>query len=426
MINVVLGKYFRSFFILSSSLILVKYLSIDHFAEFVFFNTFLLFLITLLIGPSPTLFTKYFSNPDLDYKHVINKGIQYWSLISLLGVAIFYVFLRYFDNPLTLWNSRLLFFGVLIFIVNITSILLDTIYRANKSYKISEGAKVFESIIWLSGIFILSYLNLLNIENIIILFLLRISSMLFIYLYSLKNQNLNSAQIPKKIQFFNDFSSLYFYRFFGFVLMRSNSLMLGFLSTNIQLAYYGFAFIFYQILVILPGAVSWYLLSRTNEKSFFESKDYIKVSSITYLVCFIQAVIIFMIAPFLAFYLKGDEYFESIKVIKILAIASLFQAPQFFLSSFWIYKNRYKTISILLTVIGLSNIFMNIIIIPTYGALGAAATLLFSYSIGTIIQIILLHSIKDKSFSIISLFYPKYSYLKEIYHMFYEELKSKK
>ena len=425
MIYVVLGKYFRSFFIFLSSFILVKYLSVDHFAEYVFFNTFLLFLIALLIGPSPTLFTKYFSNHDYNFRDIFRIGIKYWFSISLIGVLIFHFFVNHTENPISSWDTRLVLLGSLIFIINTASNLSDTIFRANKSFKISEGANILESIVWFSGLAALFYYNFSAVKYIIALYLLRMISILIVHLFNLKSQAFNSVSNPKKINFLNDYSSLYLYRFFGFIIMKSNILMLGFISTSSQVAYYGFAFIFYQIITILPAAISWYLLSRTNDKSFFNGKNYIKISSITLFICVIQCVLFYIFAPQLAYFIKGDEYAGAINVIRILTIGSLFQAPQFLLSAFWIFKEKYKSLSNILTTIGLFNIALNFILIPLYGAIGASIALLLSYLIITLIQLIMLYTIKDKNFTIFSLFSPKFSYLIDTYHLIYNELKTK-
>jgi len=413
MISVVLGKYFRALFMVLSSFLLVNIFSVSEFGEFIFFNSILLFLTAFLIGPSPTLFTKYFSSNKYAFKEVYQKGFRFICLSSFLAIIVYFFMINFFSNPLMLWDFKLLVLGISIFILNSISLMIDTYYRSKMFFKFSEGTKVLESILWLLGIIFLYFYDILSIKTILLLFLFRSFIVFLVFAIKLIITDTKSTATSIKIPFFSDFRSLYLHRFFSYVLQQSTQLMLGFLSSPEQLAYYGFAYIFYTILVMFPGAISWYLLSRTNDSSFFESEEYVKFTSICYFLCFIAALSIYILAPIAISWFKPDDYFESIKIVRLLAVCFIIYSPQYLLSSFWIYNKKYNTLSIITTLVGLVNIILNFLIIPNFGAYGATFTLLISFAIGTILNIILLNKTKNNAFNLLEYFLPKSSYLKE-------------
>lgn len=426
MISVVLGKYLRACFIIFSSFLLINMLSISEFGEFIFFNSILLFLTAFLVGPAPTLFTQYFSNEDYAFKDIYIKGIRFLSLSSFLAIAVYFLIIKFLKNPLIFWDIELLIIGIFIFIFNSISLIIDTFYRSKMFFKFSEGTKVIEAVIWFFGILSLYYFDLLSIKNILILFLIRSFFVLSIFSFNLIKIKKSSHKSIKKILFFSDFSSLYLNTFFAYVIQQSTQLMLGFLSNPTQLAYYGFSYIFYTILVMFPGAISWYLLSRTNDKIFFENENYIKFTSVSYFLCVVAASAIFVLAPIIISLFKGDDYFESIKIVKMLVLCFVIYSPQYLLSSFWIYHKKYNALSIITTVVGLINIILNFFIIPKFGAYGATFTLLISFTIGTILNLLLLNTLKHKEFSLAAYFLPKSSYLKEFIFTTFEYIKKNK
>ena len=81
--------------------------------------------------------------------------------------------------------------------------------------------------------------------------------------------------------------------------------------------------------------------------------------------------------------LYGDEFIKSVVILKIYIWASVFV----FISVAnhkWLVIENYKKYILLTTLLGMGiNIVCNIILIPLYGATGAAVATLISYGIGS-------------------------------------------
>lgn len=104
------------------------------------------------------------------------------------------------------------------------------------------------------------------------------------------------------------------------------------------------------------------------------------------------AIFMFILAPFIAKLLLGDNYnsSEAISIIRLVSIASFLAGLKayFFDYSFQLGKNTYaQIIPVLFSAV--SNIVTNIILIPIYGVIGAVIATVISYLIGIILSIII-------------------------------------
>ena len=98
---------------------------------------------------------------------------------------------------------------------------------------------------------------------------------------------------------------------------------------------------------------------------------------------FALAIPITFMADWIIYILYGKEYIESVIILKIYVWAGIFV----FLSvanNKWMVIENFQKYILLTTLLGMSsNIILNVILIPRYGASGAAVATLISYGIGS-------------------------------------------
>ena len=98
---------------------------------------------------------------------------------------------------------------------------------------------------------------------------------------------------------------------------------------------------------------------------------------------FALAIPITFLADWIIFILYGNDFSDSITILRIYVWAGIFV----FLSvvnNKWMVIEKFQKYILLTSLIGMSsNIFLNVILIPRYGASGAAFATLISYGIGS-------------------------------------------
>ena len=105
-------------------------------------------------------------------------------------------------------------------------------------------------------------------------------------------------------------------------------------------------------------------------------------------IVFMAAAGLILICRILVSIMTADRYYESWRFIPVLIIATVFSCFSAFLSS--IYMVQKNGVSNLLTMMAgaLSNIGMNLVFIPKWGAQGAAIATLISYMLVFILRVI--------------------------------------
>jgi len=98
---------------------------------------------------------------------------------------------------------------------------------------------------------------------------------------------------------------------------------------------------------------------------------------------FALAIPITILADWIIFILYGNDYSDSIIILRIYVWAGIFVFLSVVNNKWMVIENFQKYI-LLTSLIGMSsNIFLNVLLIPRYGASGAAFATLISYGIGS-------------------------------------------
>ena len=105
-------------------------------------------------------------------------------------------------------------------------------------------------------------------------------------------------------------------------------------------------------------------------------------------VAFALAIPITFMADWIIYILYGNEYIESAIILKIYVWAGIFVSMSL-ANNKWMVVENLQNYILLTTLLGMSsNIICNVILIPLYGASGAAIATLISYGIGSYLSLL--------------------------------------
>ena len=105
-------------------------------------------------------------------------------------------------------------------------------------------------------------------------------------------------------------------------------------------------------------------------------------------VAFALAIPITFMADWIIYILYGNEYIESVIILKIYVWAGIFVSMSL-ANNKWMVIENFQNYILLTTLLGMSsNIICNVILIPLYGASGAAIATLISYGIGSYLSLL--------------------------------------
>lgn len=170
----------------------------------------------------------------------------------------------------------------------------------------------------------------------------------------------------------------------GFVLISEiDTLMIGMLSSDEAVGRYALAKqivckIPHLSLAIAAGVMPVFAKLGTGDELVRYKKIFRKI-----IICNILLVVPILLAVFVfggqILSLVGPDYSRSLTSLRILTLYVLFVSASAFLSSFLDYAGLAKKRAKNLIVAIVLNVFFNMILIPKYGAVGAATATLMSY-----------------------------------------------
>jgi PST family polysaccharide transporter len=165
--------------------------------------------------------------------------------------------------------------------------------------------------------------------------------------------------------------------------MKIDQVMIGNMLGDSQLGFYSAAVklseSWYFISMIVSGSVFPAILkTRKKSRELYLERLQMLYDSFT-LVSISIALIITLLAPFIIHIIYGAEYIEAATILSIHIWAGVFVFLGVASSKYLVAENLTK-ISFYRTIIGaITNVVLNIILIPISGILGAAAATLISY-----------------------------------------------
>jgi O-antigen/teichoic acid export membrane protein len=175
--------------------------------------------------------------------------------------------------------------------------------------------------------------------------------------------------------------------FFAIIYLKSDQIMLKWMIGDSEVGIYSVASLLSEVWYFLPAIIVTSLFPKIIEYKENNIKQYYKrlqqLMDLLFVVALIIAIIISLIATNVITLLYGNAYADSGIILSIHIWAGLFIFMREVFSK-WIIVENLLQFSIITHGLGMIfNIILNLILIPEYGAVGAAIATIISYSIAS-------------------------------------------
>lgn len=173
------------------------------------------------------------------------------------------------------------------------------------------------------------------------------------------------------------------------IYVSSDAVMLGFMQSNEEVAYYNIATKVYTIINTMIYAVIMVLLPRLSntihtKKDLCQNHDKInQIFNVMLLLTIPCMALVFSLSESIVLFLGGIAYEQSVLPLKLLSFASLFSVFAGLYSACILLPLGNERISFYCTVLAaIVNLIANLIFIPIGGASAAAATTVLAEAVG--------------------------------------------
>lgn len=370
------------------NIVLARSLGVESFGLWSLFLSVITLIFTLSyfgINASAKRFVAQYSGTN-DLKSVLSSSIKLRLILSLIFVVLLLISHRQIAALLGQPNlGILLLYGVPLLLFSGLTEYLKSVFmglhriKYNFIVNICEfGLKLILVILFLS--FSNSVIAVVN-SFIVALFLTTIVGVYLLYFNFYKDLERTDKSFTRDILRYSyplAFISL------GFIaLTEIDTIMIGYFSTSSEVGIYAVA---KQIIIKLPHIAlaiamgTMPIFAKLNEGNKAElKKKFANILKANIAVYVPIVLALFLLSPTLIPLLFGTEYVEAVLPLRILSIYVFFMAMSVILSSFLDYvgKARVRAYNITATIV--LNVILNIILIPEYGAAGAAVATSVSY-----------------------------------------------
>lgn len=171
----------------------------------------------------------------------------------------------------------------------------------------------------------------------------------------------------------------------GVIYLKIDQVMIGEMLNNVELGYYSGAVRFSEAIYFIPWITTNALFPLIIQKRALGKKNYLKefrkLSSFFFYTSLLISLFIYCISYYLVWFFLGENYLESVAVIKIHAWSIVFISLRALVNKWFILEGMYNKLFVLELIGGSLNIILNLYFIPQLGIIGAAITSLISYSL---------------------------------------------
>ena len=145
--------------------------------------------------------------------------------------------------------------------------------------------------------------------------------------------------------------------------------------------------VWYHIPVIIAVSLYPAIIGVKDKDPALYHAQLQKLYTLLVWVALVLAIPITFLADWIIYILYGNEYIESVIILKIYVWAGIFVSMSLANNKWMVIENLQNYI-LLTTILGMSsNIICNVILIPSFGAPGAAVATLISYGIGSYLSL---------------------------------------
>lgn len=162
----------------------------------------------------------------------------------------------------------------------------------------------------------------------------------------------------------------------GMILVEMDTFMLGILSTKPQVANYGIAknlctkAVHVNYALTVGSMTSFSVLTVENIKEKYSK--FKRIGKMNSLISVVIAGAFLLLGNIVIIFLYGGEYGEAGKILKYLVPYYMMYAISNFFATFLDFQGKAKTRSICYCSVVVLNLILNLLLIPKFGAVGAA------------------------------------------------------
>lgn len=169
------------------------------------------------------------------------------------------------------------------------------------------------------------------------------------------------------------------------IYLKIDQVMIGSMISEKELGFYSAAAklseAWYFIPLILSNALFPAILNAKNKGIKEYTRRLQQLCDFFFITSFFLALITTMLSDFVIVLLYGEEYSTAGVILKVHIWAAIFIFFRTVLSKWLITEDKYKFSLISQLSGAVSNVILNLILIPKYGGVGAAIATLISYSV---------------------------------------------
>jgi O-antigen/teichoic acid export membrane protein len=176
--------------------------------------------------------------------------------------------------------------------------------------------------------------------------------------------------------------------------MRMDQVMLREMHGDVENGYYAAALRLTEIWYVIPTVIGSILFPAVlNAKSTDQVKyrdRILQLNAFMFWVSFMLAIVISPMAEFLIVTLYNDDFRHAGIILSIQIWSGIFTFMGVS-GTFWLMAENLQYVSLIRTLLGLSvNVVLNFMLIPRFGAIGAAVSMLITQAFATTISLLLL------------------------------------
>lgn len=362
------------------NIILARRLGVENFGLWsVFFSIItIIFAISSGVNGSTKKFVAQY-NKTKNLKNVLLSSIKLRFLLSAIFTILVALLHRQIANLLDnsdlaillLYGSPLVFFSG--FVEYFKSVFMG-LHRIKYNFLVNIlefGLKLILVLLFFS--FSTSVFSVMN-SYLIALFITSLMGFYLLYFNFYKNLELGTRDFKKEIAQYS--IPLVFIGLGVIVSTEIDTVMIGMFSDTTEVGIYAVA---KQIIIKLPHVSlaiamgTMPVFAKLNKKNKFKLKkklyNLLKINSILFLII-ISGIL--LLSPIIIPFIFGSEYISSVLPLQILTIYLFCSATSVLLSTFLDYVGKAKKRAINISFTIVLNIILNLILIPNYGAIGAA------------------------------------------------------
>jgi O-antigen/teichoic acid export membrane protein len=170
---------------------------------------------------------------------------------------------------------------------------------------------------------------------------------------------------------------------FAFVYLQSDIIMIKYISGNKAAGLYNIAFVVITAILIFPTVLyQKFLMPKLHRWAIQDESKFYLVYKKGNIAMFVSGIVIMILlllsSGFLISLLFGDSYVGSILVLNILSITLPIYFVAYSVGATLVTRNNMKIKVKFMGVTAITNIVLNLILIPLYGSIGAAIATVIS------------------------------------------------